>query len=438
MTKEHFKKLSDSLFEILKPNESVVLNLTAEQSCYIRWTKSLIRQNTDLDQYILSLQFQSEGKTVLRSCTLSGQPTDLQKALNLLIAARSEAIILEQDPHQVAIVNNGSSHKVHTGHWPSQAELIEVISSTAKGSDLAGLSCFGKVISANSNSAGQEHWFESDSFFVDYSLYNGANAAKAVYAGRSWSNEAWQKNLTHCRAQLNLLDRPQKSIQPGQYRTYLAPGAVSEILSVMAYGGLSSAAWKQGRSPFKKLADGEKKLSTKFHLRENFNLGLAPQFNSLGEVAPDQLSLIEKGVFKEFLTTSRSAKEYGLKSNASDGEYPRSPEILAGTLEESQILKQLGTGLYLSNLHYLNWSDITSARITGMSRYACFWVEGGEIVGPIKDLRFDESLYSIFGDHLIDLTSFVEMDPQVMTYSARSLGGKCTPGALIDKFTFTL
>ena len=28
-----------------------------------------------------------------------------------------------------------------------------------------------------------------------------------------------------------------------------------------------------------------------------------------------------------------------------------------------------------------------------MTRYACFWVEGGEVVGPIKDMRWDESLY---------------------------------------------
>ena len=31
-----------------------------------------------------------------------------------------------------------------------------------------------------------------------------------------------------------------------------------------------------------------------------------------------------------------------------------------GLLREQDVLKELGTGLYLSNLHYLNWSDPVS------------------------------------------------------------------------------
>jgi len=79
-----------------------------------------------------------------------------------------------------------------------------------------------------------------------------------------------------------------------------------------------------------------------------------------------------------------------------------------------------------------------SARITGMTRFACFWVEDGEIVGPIKDLRFDESLYNCFGSELIDFTAESEVNPNTMTYSKRYIGGNSTPGALINKFNFTL
>ena len=105
---------------------------------------------------------------------------------------------------------------------------------------------------------------------------------------------------------------------------------------------------------------------------------------------------------------------------------------------EQDILKELGTGLYLSNLHYLNWSDLVSARVTGMTRYACFWVEDGEIVGPIKDLRWDESLYDALGSKLMALSSHAEIDAATGTYYQRSLGGSRTPGALVDGFTFTL
>ncbi|MGI9213550.1 MAG: metallopeptidase TldD-related protein, partial [Methylococcaceae bacterium] len=97
-----------------------------------------------------------------------------------------------------------------------------------------------------------------------------------------------------------------------------------------------------------------------------------------------------------------------------------------------------GKGLYVSNLHYLNWSDIPEARVTGMTRYACFWVEGGEIIAPIGDLRFDDSLYRIFGSQLEALTTHTERCMNTDTYGQRSLGGSQIPGALIGQFRFTL
>jgi predicted Zn-dependent protease len=72
-----------------------------------------------------------------------------------------------------------------------------------------------------------------------------------------------------------------------------------------------------------------------------------------------------------------------------------------------------------------------------MTRYACFWVEGGEIVAPIKDLRFDDSLYAFLGENLA-VTDFQAFVADVDTYGGRSLGGAQVPGMLIRDFTFTL
>jgi predicted Zn-dependent protease len=73
-----------------------------------------------------------------------------------------------------------------------------------------------------------------------------------------------------------------------------------------------------------------------------------------------------------------------------------------------------------------------------MTRYACFWVEQGEIIAPIQNLRFDESLYRFFGDNLLELTQAQEFIPEVGTYSNRSLGGVWVPGLLVEEFTYTL
>lgn len=123
---------------------------------------------------------------------------------------------------------------------------------------------------------------------------------------------------------------------------------------------------------------------------------------------------------------------------ASGGEGLRSINMAPGALEKSSILTALGTGIYISNVHYLNWSDPNSARITGMTRFACFWVENGVIQGPIQDMRFDDSVYSLFGEQLEAVTNFTEVLPETDTYDERSLGGVQVPGVLIKEMAFTL
>ena len=99
---------------------------------------------------------------------------------------------------------------------------------------------------------------------------------------------------------------------------------------------------------------------------------------------------------------------------------------------------RLDKGLFLSNVHYLNWSDNPGGRITGLTRYACFWVEGGEIVAPIETMRFDDSFYRFFGSELESVGSKVEVIPDVLTYGQRNLGVVSCPGVLTEKFQLTL
>jgi predicted Zn-dependent protease len=438
--KESFDAMSAALFKQLAAGEELVLNFEAEESLFIRFNGNRVRQNTDVEQTYLSLKFMASGRTVDFQQTLTGDDVrDLAVCARALERCRAEAAVLPLDPNQVPISNNGTSRTIYEGRLLAPSSVVAAITSAAAGTDLAGLYCGGTIINANRNSKGQDHWFATETFFVDYSLYDGNRAVKAIYAGTQWSAADWAANLSRSREQLALLGKPLQNVKPGKYRTYLAPGAVSELMSMFGWGALSAGAWKQGSCAFKKLADGEAKLSPLFSFRENYATGLAPRFNSLGEVAAETSALIVAGELKQLLVSSRSAKEYGLIANASpDSEMPRAPEILPGSLQEANVLRELGSGLYISNLHYLNWSDRTSARITGMTRYACFWVEDGKIAGPIKDLRFDESLYDALGANLLAVTSKSEIDPSVQTYGARALGGRVAPGLLIENFTFTL
>ena len=436
----HFDNLCDDVLGRLGAGEEVTLNISAEETLFVRFNGSRVRQNTDVEQIALSLRLQSHGRTVEKSGTLRGvADADHAAAVQLLEACRYEASVLPLDPNQVAMQNNGSSNEAFRGALLAAQQVVPAVVAPAEGCDLAGLYAGGTIIRGNKNSLGQSHWFATESFFLDYSIYNGAKAAKGSYAGSRWNAADWAANLAHTRTMLVLLDQPPHNVQPGRYRTYLAPRAFSELVGMLGWNALSASAWKQGRSPFKKLAEKEARLSPLLSIDENFALGLTPRFNGLGEVSARTLPLIRGGELQNLLVSSRSAKEYGLAANgASEGESPRVMDVATGTLQNHDVLKTLGTGLYLSNLHYLNWSDPVSARVTGMTRYACFWAEAGEIVGPIQDLRWDESLYDALGTKLVALTAHAEIDPATGTYYQRSLGGSRTPGALIEDFTFTL
>ncbi len=436
----HFDAVASDLLSQLADGEDAALNICAEETLYLRFNNNRVRQNTDVEQLAVSLQLQAQGRTVQKTRPLSGNMDVDRAALQSLLGqCRAEISALPADPNQVPMQNNGSSSEEFRGGLLAPERVVPAVVAPADGCDLAGFYAGGTVIRGHQNSKGQRHWFANETFFLDYSIYNGAKAVKGRYAGAHWVDADWAANLQRSRGLLQLLNKPQQDIKPGAYRTYLAPQAFADLTGMLGWNALSSAAWKQGRCPFKKLADGVATLSPLLSIDENFGLGLAPRFNSLGEVSATCLPLIQNGELKTLLTSSRSAKEYGLIANGADErEAPRALDVKPGLLAEQDVLSTLGTGLYLSNLHYLNWSDPVSARITGMTRYACFWVQDGEIIGPIKDLRWDESLYSALGSQLMALTSHTEVDPAVDTYFQRALGGTRGPGALIDGFSFTL
>lgn len=438
--KNYIKKFSEELFATLKSGEQLGLFLHSEDSTFLRFSQSKVRQNTSVHQHEVTLQFNKDHRSLKMRFNLTVElEHDLQTAQHLLDDARTQLLQMDQHPQFIALTNNGQSETFKKVERPTDSEIPGLIYETYKDTDLAGFWCSGPLRQASINSEGQFHFFESDYFFLDYSLYNGPKAAKGYYSAEKFSLTEFQAQAQATKNKLNLLNRPMQTIPRGKHDVYLEPMAMAEILGTMSYGSLSQGSFNKGYAPLKKLKDKELKLSPLFSMTENFDLGLSPLFNSIGELSPHKINLIENGELKSLLTSSATAKEYNIETNFADvSEAPRSLEVRAGTLESSDILSKLGQGLYLSNLHYINYSDVQTARMTGMTRFACFYVEKGEIVGPIQDLRFDESIYNIFGENLVELTKDSSIYVSTSTYLKRELGAFKTPGALIKNFNFTL
>ncbi len=438
--KSYLKTFSENLFSELKSNEDVSLNLHSEESDFIRFNQSKVRQNTSVNQHELSLVYQAEQRIYKTSFSLTlDLEQDMPFAKSKIAEIRKELPQTDINPKFVAMENHGTSAVYKKSERPDSKELVQIINSAFSETDLAGFWCSGPIRQASLNSKGQFHFFENDSFFFNYSLYNGPRAAKGFFSEMNWNEKSFLAQAQQTKNTLSLLTKPQVKVKPGSYRSYLAPMAVAELMSMFYWRALSRSQYEQGYAPLKKLNLKENLFSKKFSLLENNLLGLDSHFNSIGEKVPDQLSVIENGELKNFLISTATAQEFNLISNqAEPSEMLRSPEIRAGTLDENDILKTLDQGLFLSNLHYINWSDPQTARITGVTRFACFWVEKGEILGPIQDLRFDDTLYNIWGDQLLGLTKSQQIFTNTQTYSRREKGGMKVPGALLSQFNFTL
>ena len=152
-----------------------------------------------------------------------------------------------------------------------------------------------------------------------------------------------------------------------------------------------------------------------------------------------QVKLFENGQMVGALASPRSAQEYGVPTTgAAANELPGSLALSAGDIATGTELARLDTGLFIGNLWYTNFSDRTACRITGMTRFATFWVEDGEIVCPVNVMRFDETLGQLLGAGLEGLSATADFQPSNMTYLQRSTQSVRCPGALISGIRFTL
>jgi predicted Zn-dependent protease len=438
---DSFDQILAALNQHLHADEQFTLRLQGEVSQFTRFNHAKVRQTGIVRDGSLQLKLISQQRSSSIEFPFTGDlDIDLPQSQAALASLRLEVPQLPIDPYLVLPTGTATSHEVHTGELLPDGEVVGSLLPIVANLDFTGLYAAGTLLRGYADSSGQKHWFAAESYTLDYSLFtNTGQAVKGTLAGSHWDRGVYQAKIAESKTQLTRLEQPLKTIERGKYRTYLAPAATADLLGMLSWGGISEAALQQGRSCFGALQRQEQSLSPQLTISENFQRGLVPRFNELGEIAPAHLTLIDRGHLANTLVNARTAKEYQKPANgANRGESLRSAEISAGDLPPDRILATLDTGLYLSNLHYLNWSDRPTGRVTGMTRYACFWVERGEIVAPIANLRFDESLYRCWGDNLMALTNNVEFIPDVDTYGSRQLGGSWVPGLLIEDFTYTL
>ena len=438
---DYFYALADALTPLLQGDEAYTCAFHGEDSDFVRLNHSAIRQPGSVQQRSLSLDLIRGRRHAPGDVALCGDFQLDRERLEILVdELRQKLPYLPEDPYLLYNTEVHNSELHGDNQLPPAADAVAALIAAGAGRDLVGIYAAGGVYAGFANSLGQRNWFSSYTFNADWSFYHEKDkAVKTAYAGRVWDDDAFERKVEAALSHLDMLRRPPQTIAPGAYRVYLSPTALYDILGIVSWGGFGLKDHRTKRTTLLKMVQEGARLHPAVSLYENTAEGAAPNFQEAGFVKPDRVTLIDAGRFGDCLVSPRSAEEYGAPTNgASGGEAPASIDMAAGFLANDDILSQLDTGVYISNVWYLNYSDRSACRLTGMTRFATFWVEGGEIKAPLNVMRFDESIYRMLGDQLVDLTAERELILDAGSYHQRSTDSGRVPGALVDAFTFTL
>lgn len=437
---DYFSALTGVLDRSIANGERYTACFAAEESDFVRMNHGRVRQPGSVAQRSLRVRLIRGARHASHTLSLTSKPTTDRQTIERAITSLRDALPdLADDPHLLLPESIASTRVVRDGGLPTSEAIVDKVLNAAAGTDFVGLLAAGSVCRGFANSEGQRNWHAATTFNLQWSLYHRADkAVKSGYAGFNWDSAQFARKMAEARERLALISRAPKSLEPGRYRVYLSPRAMEEIASLLCWGGFSGRALATKQSALGRMQAGER-LDPRVNVIEDTASGVAPAFQGEGFPRPDRVALIESGELVGSLVSPRTAREFGLATNGANGyESPEALSIAGGDLAQQDALAALDTGLAIGNLWYLNYSDRAACRMTGMTRFATFWVENGKPVAPANVLRFDDTLYRMLGDNLEALTSETELLLDADTYGERGLRSSRLPGALVSEVAFTL
>jgi PmbA protein len=231
--------------------------------------------------------------------------------------------------------------------------------------------------------------------------------------------------------------RDPAEIQTGTYHVVLAPAAVSELLLFWTWLGSGAKAYQEDRS-YASGKLGQKLFSSLLTVWDDAYHPLAPGLPFDFEGLPRQrILLVDKGVPCAVVHDRVTARRAGVQSTGHALPQPNTTGPLAlnivveGTEKSVEgLVKDVDQGLLVKRFHYSNVLEPKKLSLTGMTRSGLFRIEGGEVTGPVKNMRFTDDLLGVF-------SSLEDVGKAQSTGKALFGGGFVVPPMRIREFAFT-
>ena len=228
--------------------------------------------------------------------------------------------------------------------------------------------------------------------------------------------------------------RAPAALPPGVYPVVLEPYAVVDLLDWIGELGFSALAVEEGRSfyePGRPIASAL--VSTWDDATDPSGTPMAFDYEGVGK---QRVPLIERGTCAGLVYDAATAGRAGLRSTGhglpapnTRGPIPTNQFMAPGETAPEELLAGMPRGLLVTRFNYTNAVHPKRAIVTGMTRDGTFLVEHGEIVGPVRNLRFTQSY--------LDALAGVEAVGRERRLLAGELGSCVVPGLRIAAWDFT-
>ncbi len=188
-------------------------------------------------------------------------------------------------------------------------------------------------------------------------------------------------------------------LDPGTYPVVLEPAAVATLAGFLAYVGFGGLGYIEDRSCFSGKA-GEQVAAPSISIWDDGTdprtLGAAFDFEG---VPRERVDLIKDGVFVDAVYDLRTGKQagrpstgHGLPAPNPEGPFPLNLFMQEGDATVEDMIRSTQRGVLVTRFHYSNVVNPIESSITGMTRDGTFLIERGEIVGPVMNFRFTQSI----------------------------------------------
>jgi PmbA protein len=231
------------------------------------------------------------------------------------------------------------------------------------------------------------------------------------------------------------------SVPPGEYRVLLRGPAVHDILGYLSLLGFGGHAEDEGWSCLRKKR-GRRIAPESVHLVDDPRSGASIPISIDSEgVATRATKLIDHGIAgpaaMDVVTSGRLGRPltgHGLPPESPSGDWGPMPSHLllsSGDAREEELIRETRRGLLVTRFHYVRVVDPGLGIITGMTRDGTYRIEKGEVVGPVRNLRFTESVL-----RTLARTELIGRDRR--TYSSERADSATTCADLLTRsFRFT-